>query len=64
MPYLKKGYKLDLDIAITEASAISKFILKLGTFFPQVKPKKEKSYTKLHFTHFIDLEDIIDDLKE
>ena len=64
LPYSMKCYKLDPDIVITKASAIPKFILKLRIYFLQVKLKKGKSYTKLHFTYSIDLEDIIDNLKE
>ena len=60
----KYGYKLDPNSAIKDTLSILKFISKLGAFFPQVKPKWGKSYTKLHLIHTADLEDIIDNLKE
>jgi len=62
--YSKQEYKLDSDSAITDASSIPKFVLKLGTFFSQIKLKRGKFYTKLHLIYTTNLEDIIDNLKE
>ena len=55
LPLSSKRYKLDPSSTITDALSILKFSLKLGAFFPQVKPKKGKLYTKLHFTYSAEL---------
>ena len=62
--YSKEGYQINPIKVITNTLLIPKFISWLVVYFSQVKPKKGKSYAKLHFTYLADLDDIIDNLKE
>ena len=64
MERAQDGYVAPPDVSISDAESIPKFLTKLSKFFPQCKPRKEKTYTKVHFTFSTSLDDILDDLRE
>ena len=58
------AYEVLQKLLVADTSSLPQFSLKLAVFFPQYKPRNNKTYTKIQLIHSNPLENIIENLKD